>query len=92
MRAGSKLKLLVAGATLVAAAVAVGLYVTNDIRAKEKRPARGPLAIPVAVAAAVQQSIPVKLLSIGNVEAFSTVALKARVDGQIVAVNFTEGT
>ncbi len=91
MRSGSKLKLLVAGATLVAAAVAVGLYFTNDIRAKEKRPERGAPPIPVAVAAAVQQSVPVKLLSIGNVEAFSTVALKARVDGQIVAVNFTEG-
>ncbi len=91
MRSGSKLKLLVAGATLVAAAVAVGLYFTNDIRAKEKRPERGTPPIPVAVAAAVQQSVPVKLLSIGNVEAFSTVALKARVDGQIVAVNFTEG-
>lgn len=91
VRSGSKLKLLVAGATLVAAAVAVGLYFTNDIRAKEKRPERGTPPIPVAVAAAVQQSVPVKLLSIGNVEAFSTVALKARVDGQIVAVNFTEG-
>jgi multidrug efflux system membrane fusion protein len=33
----------------------------------------------------------VRLQAIGNVEAFSTVALKARVDGQIVALNFKEG-
>src|SRR5207249_12330139 len=31
------------------------------------------------------------LRAIGNVEAYSTVALKARVDGQIVEVNFREG-
>lgn len=91
MRTGGKFKLLIAAAALLAAAAALGLYFASDIRAKEKRPARGPLAIPVAVAAAVQQSTPVKLQAIGNVEAFSTVALKARVDGQIVAVNFTEG-
>lgn len=89
--AGGKLKLVVAGVALVAAAGALGLYFANDSRAKEKNPVRGPLAIPVVVAAAVQQSMPVKLQAIGNVEAFSTVALKARVDGQIVAVNFTEG-
>jgi multidrug efflux system membrane fusion protein len=89
--AGGKLRLAVAGLALVAAMAALGLYFTDDSGAKEKRPARAPQAIPVAVAAAVQQSIPVKLQAIGNVEAFSTVALKARVDGQITAVNFTEG-
>jgi len=89
--AGGRLRLVVVAVALVAAAVALGLYFTNDSRAKEKRSASGPMAIPVVVAAAVQQSIPVRLQAIGNVEAFSTVALKARVDGQIVAVNFTEG-
>lgn len=89
--AGGRLKLVVAAVALVAAAAALGLYFTNDSRAKEKRSASGPVAIPVVVSAAVQQSIPVRLQAIGNVEPFSTVALKARVDGQIVAVNFTEG-
>ena len=89
--AGGKRRLVVAAVALVAAAAALGLYFTNDSRAKEKRSASGPVAIPVAVSAAVQQSIPVRLQAIGNVEPFSTVALKARVDGQIVAVNFTEG-
>lgn len=48
-------------------------------------------AVPVAVVAAARQDVPFKLQAIGNVEPFSTVALKARVDGQIVAVNFKEG-
>jgi multidrug efflux pump subunit AcrA (membrane-fusion protein) len=47
--------------------------------------------VPVSVVAAIQQSMPVKLQAIGNVEAYSTVSVKARVDGQIVALNFKEG-
>lgn len=86
-----KIKLALAGTALIAVAVALGLHFINDSGAREKRPARGPLPIPVAVAAAAQQSVPVRLQAIGNVEAYSTVALKARVDGQIVDVNFTEG-
>ncbi len=46
---------------------------------------------PVAVVAATQQNVPVRLQAIGNVEPFSTVSVKARVDGQIIAVNFKEG-
>ena len=91
MSKGSKAKLVVVGIALIAVAVALGLHFINDSGAREKRPARGPLAIPVAVAAATQQSVPVRLQAIGNVEAYSTVALKARVDGQIITVNFTEG-
>ena len=32
-----------------------------------------------------------RLIAIGNVEPFTTVAVKARVDGQIVSVHFKEG-
>ena len=48
-------------------------------------------AVPVTVATVAQQNVPFRLQAIGNVEPFSTVALKARVDGQIVEVNFKEG-
>jgi len=43
------------------------------------------------VALVAQETVPIELRAIGNVEAYSTVALKARVDGQIVEVNFREG-
>ena len=76
---------------LVVLAAALAAYFVNESRAKEKKGGGGPAAIPVSVAAAVQQSVPVRLQAIGNVEPYSTVALKARVDGQIVAVNFREG-
>jgi multidrug efflux system membrane fusion protein len=35
--------------------------------------------------------VPVRLRAIGNVEPYTTVAIKARIDGQIVAVHFKEG-
>jgi multidrug efflux system membrane fusion protein len=84
-------KVMTAGAVVVAAGVALGLYFTNDSRAREKKGARGPAAIPVAVTPALQQSVPVRQQAIGNVEPFATVGVKARVDGQLVAVNFREG-
>jgi len=35
--------------------------------------------------------MPVRLRAIGNIEPFTSVAIKARIDGQIVAVHFKEG-
>jgi multidrug efflux system membrane fusion protein len=79
-------------AAMAALGLALGAYFITDGRAKErkagKKEARG---VPVSVVAVAQQTVPFRLRSIGNVEAFSTVSLKARVDGQIVAVNFREG-
>jgi multidrug efflux system membrane fusion protein len=86
-------RVLIAGALAVAlAAGGVAAYFSTDSRAKEARkPVKGPPAVPVTIATAAQQTMPVRLLAIGNVEAYRTVALKARVDGQIVTVNFREG-
>jgi multidrug efflux system membrane fusion protein len=39
----------------------------------------------------LQQSVPVRLQAIGNVEAYASVAVKSRVDGQILEVLFREG-
>ncbi len=47
--------------------------------------------VPVLVATAEQKVMPVQIRAIGNAEAYATVAVKARVDGQIVRVNFREG-
>jgi multidrug efflux system membrane fusion protein len=82
---------IVAGLVLVALGAATAAYFVNESRAKEKKGGRGPVAIPVSVTSAVQKSIPVRLQAIGNVEAYSTVSVKARVDGQINTVNFKEG-
>ncbi|MFO7709979.1 MAG: efflux RND transporter periplasmic adaptor subunit [Desulfobacterales bacterium] len=43
------------------------------------------------VAVAVQKPVPVQLQAIGTVEAFATVSVKSRVDGELVGVHFREG-
>ena len=86
-------RVLLASAVVVAAvAVVLAGYYTKDFRAKEaSKGTKGPPAVQVTVTPALQEAVPIRVLAIGNVEAYQTVALKARVDGQIVAVNFKEG-
>jgi len=47
--------------------------------------------VPVTIAVVSQQSVPVRVQAVGAAEAYATVAVKARVDGQIVDVRFREG-
>ena len=81
----------------VAAAVGLGSYlIVADGRtaksAKEGGKGKGGgAAVPVTVARVLQETVPVRIAAIGNVEAFSTVQVKARVDGQITDVNMREG-
>jgi membrane fusion protein, multidrug efflux system len=91
---GSKRLLIagVAGAVGIVAVTAVILtHFGGELRANEPKGGRGQAAVPVSVATVLQETVPVRLQAIGNVEAFSTVAVKARVDGQIVEVGFKEG-
>lgn len=47
--------------------------------------------VPVTVAMAAQKNVPVEVQVIGNVEAYSTITVKAQVGGQLIRVNFKEG-
>src|SRR3970282_2795762 len=89
----SSRRLLVAGAAVAAlAAAGLGTYLITDGRAKESRKAvKGPPPVPVTVAAVTLETVPIRLQAIGNVEAYSTVAIKARVDGQINTVSVRDG-
>ncbi|WP_148873584.1 MdtA/MuxA family multidrug efflux RND transporter periplasmic adaptor subunit [Serratia marcescens] len=51
---------------------------------------RGNLS-PVQVATATQQSVPSYLIGLGTVTAANTVTVTSRVDGQLMALHFTEG-
>jgi len=86
-------------AVLIAVVAAVGLgsyLIVADGRtaknAKEggKGAGKGG-AVPVTVVRVLQETVPVRLNAIGNVEAYSTVQVKSRVDGQITDVNMREG-
>ena len=52
---------------------------------------RGSQGIPVAVAKADRRDVPIYLTGLGSVEAFNTVVIKTRLDGQLVQVAFREG-
>jgi multidrug efflux system membrane fusion protein len=54
-----------------------------------KKPA--PPSVPVTTAQATTQDVPVSLDVVGRAEAYESVALKSRVDGQVASVAFTEG-
>lgn len=47
--------------------------------------------VPVTVAKVESKTMPVRLTAIGNAEAYATVAVKARIDGQIDKAYFREG-
>ena len=84
--------LSVAGFALavILAGTAATHFAADSGAIEKKRPAGRP-AVPVSVAVAAERDMPLILRAIGNVDAFSTVAIKARVDGQIVEVNFQQG-
>jgi membrane fusion protein, multidrug efflux system len=48
-------------------------------------------AIPVSVATAQRRDVPIYLSGLGTVQAFNTVTVKTRVDGELIKVAFTEG-
>ena len=60
----------------------------NNAQAEAKKT---PPAIPVLVAQAVEKRMPLRLHAIGNVETVASVAVKARVDGQIFRAYVRDG-
>ncbi len=90
----TRTKLLIFSGIAGVAIVAGALFTYTGLELREqgsREPATDAVVVPVTVATVAQQTVPVRIQVIGNVEAYSTVALKSRVDGQIVAVTFKEG-
>src|ERR1700741_4964372 len=48
-------------------------------------------AIPVTAGTVAAQDVPIFLHGIGTVQAYNSVAIRSRVDGQIIRVDFKEG-
>jgi multidrug efflux system membrane fusion protein len=81
-------KALASAATMVALALAMVFMTRSEGNPqREKREA----LVPVKVVAAVRKAVPVQLQAVGTVEAYATVLIKSRVDGQLVRVHFREG-
>ncbi len=78
-------------AVLICAALAACQKGNSASNARGGRGAGGPQTVPVGVATVKERDFPVYLTGLGSVQAFNTVSLKSRVDGQIMQVNFQEG-
>ena len=59
--------------------------------ASDTKKKNAPQPVPVTAAKASMRDIPVTLQVVGRAEAFETVTLKARIDGQVAAVLYAEG-
>lgn len=81
--------LLGLGVTLAICALLAGCSSSRQAKGAK---AGGPLpAVPVGVATVKKGGFDVYLTGLGSVQAFNTVSLKTRIDGQIMQVNFREG-
>jgi multidrug efflux system membrane fusion protein len=58
---------------------------------KSAAPRPPAVRVPVSAAEVQRTDVPVYLNGIGTVQAFNSVVVKSRVDGQIVKINFSEG-
>jgi membrane fusion protein, multidrug efflux system len=76
--------------SIVLAIFAAFLLCTSCTAKKEKPKAKPP--IPVKVVQAALKNVPVQVKAIGNIEAFTSVAIKSQVGGQIARLHFTEGS
>lgn len=81
---------LIGGAFLLGGA-SLGVWHWLDQPAAARAPTPAPAAIPVQAAAASSADVPIYETGLGNVQAFNTVTVKVRVDGELQKVAFTEG-
>ncbi len=72
---------------------ATGLAACAPSEAQQPRPAGGggPAAVPVTVASVTMKSMPVEVDVVGTAEAFSSVAIRAQITGELTSVNFEQG-
>ena len=74
--------------TALSLTVALALVACSDSSSEKKA---APPPVPVTTAVATTQDVPVSLQVVGRAEAYESVSLKARVDGQVASVLFTDG-
>jgi membrane fusion protein, multidrug efflux system len=82
------------GAAFLVIGLIVAGYIVIDQMGRDRAraaAARPTPAIPVTVATAETKDVPIIVRGIGTVQAYKSVVIKTRVDGQIVKVAFEEG-
>lgn len=78
-------------AALAVLVIALGGWFAHQRTGSRAAAPRADPAVPVTVATVARHDVPVRIHAIGNIEPYTTVSIKALVDGQIVSVHFAEG-
>ena len=76
---------------LAAIALGAAAYQFWPVEPHPAAEAVAPPAVPVGIAVATRRDVPVYLDDLGTVEAFNTVTIRSRVDGELQQVLFQEG-
>jgi multidrug efflux system membrane fusion protein len=81
------------GFACIAVVAAVAIYFSARWFGDPKGPALsgGPRGIPIVVSTAVRKPAPVRLDALGTVSPIASVALKSRIDSEIVGIHFADG-
>jgi membrane fusion protein, multidrug efflux system len=82
-------KMLLVGSLVAAAVIVSWLIVAHRPAAAAAKPTPQPITVDTAPVA--EADVPIYLQGLGTVQAFYTVTVTARVDGQIDKIGFTEG-
>jgi membrane fusion protein, multidrug efflux system len=79
------------GLVVIVVAAVVAWRIVGTMPAKARAPSAPPPAVPVEAATVTPTTVPIYLTGLGTVQAYNTVTVSSRVDGQIVKIAFTEG-
>jgi membrane fusion protein, multidrug efflux system len=88
---GKHIAAVAAAVAILAAGVGGWQFLEHAPTAAAARQLASSAGVPVTLGTVTAKNVPVYVDGIGTVQAYNTVTVKSRVDGQIVAVAFTEG-
>ncbi|HEX3799468.1 MAG TPA: efflux RND transporter periplasmic adaptor subunit [Verrucomicrobiae bacterium] len=84
--------IVIVGVVLVLVIIGLAIVRRREAAAKQLAQARNAQQpVPVVVSPVKESDVPVYLDGLGTVQAFNTVTVHVRVDGQLKQINFTEG-
>ncbi|MDB5491404.1 MAG: efflux transporter periplasmic adaptor subunit [Micavibrio sp.] len=68
-----------------------GVWLATTASAKDEPAPKAPAAVPVKIVPVARRDMPVTIRAVGTVTPFQTVAIKSRLDSQIMQVKFQDG-
>jgi membrane fusion protein, multidrug efflux system len=78
-------------AGLLAALISISCAGDDSATGAPAADGRAQPAVPVTIATVTRKAMPIEIRVIGAAEAYSTVAIRAQITGQLLSVNFREG-